>query len=215
MRIVLLGAPGAGKGTQAEKLSEKLKVPHISTGDIFRYNIKNNTPLGKMAKEYMDKGALVPDEVTIGIVKERLAQEDCSNGFILDGFPRTIPQAESLDAVLSEMGAGLDYAVDIFVPDTEIIKRLSGRRVCPACSISYHIQYGPPKKDGICDGCGASLIQREDDRETTVLNRLETYHMQTEPLIGYYKGKGRLLVVEGQDKISDTTVEMLKVLGIK
>ncbi|OGO80508.1 MAG: adenylate kinase [Clostridiales bacterium GWC2_40_7] len=215
MRIVLLGAPGAGKGTQAVKLSEKLKVPHISTGDIFRYNIKNNTPLGKMAKEYMDKGALVPDEVTIGIVKERLAQEDCSNGFILDGFPRTIPQAESLDAVLSEMGAGLDYAVDIFVPDTEIIKRLSGRRVCPACSISYHIQYGPPKKDGICDGCGASLIQREDDRETTVLNRLETYHMQTEPLIGYYKGKGRLLVVEGQDKISDTTVEMLKVLGIK
>ena len=215
MRLVLLGAPGAGKGTQAMNLSEKLKVPHISTGDIFRYNIKNSTPLGKMAKEYIDKGALVPDEVTIGIVKDRLAQADCSSGFILDGFPRTIPQAESLDAVLSEMDVSLDYAVDIFVPDTEIIKRLSGRRVCPACGMSYHIHFGPPKKDGICDGCGASLIQREDDREATVLNRLETYHRQTEPLIGYYKGKGRLLVVEGKDKISDTTAEMIKVLGIR
>lgn len=215
MRLVLLGAPGAGKGTQAVNLSEKLKVPHISTGDIFRYNIKNSTPLGKMAKEYIDKGSLVPDEVTVGIVKDRLVQEDCSGGFILDGFPRTIPQAESLDVVLSGMGVSLDYAVDIYVADTEIIKRLSGRRVCPACGMSYHVHFGPPKKDGICDGCQTSLIQREDDREATVLNRLETYHRQTEPLIEYYKGKGKLLVVEGQEKISDTTVEMLKVLGIK
>ncbi len=215
MRLILLGAPGAGKGTQAVNLSEKLKIPHISTGDIFRYNIKNSTPLGKMAKEYIDKGALVPDEVTIGIVKDRLAQEDCAAGFILDGFPRTIPQAESLDAVLDEMGVSLDYAVDIFVPDTEIIKRLSGRRVCPACGMSYHIHFGPPQKDGICDVCQTSLIQREDDREETVLNRLETYHKQTEPLIGYYRDKGRLLIVEGQEKISDTTVEMFKVLGIK
>ena len=215
MRLVILGAPGAGKGTQAVKLSEKLKVPHISTGDIFRHNIKTGTPLGKMAKEYIDKGALVPDDVTIGIVKDRLSQADCTDGYILDGFPRTIPQAESLDAVLLDMSVSLDYVVDIIVPDSEIIKRLSGRRVCPACNMSYHIHFGPPKKDGICDACGASLMQREDDREATVLNRLETYHRQTEPLIGYYKGKGKLLAVEGQDKISDTAAEMLKVLGIK
>lgn len=215
MRLVLLGAPGAGKGTQAVNLSEKLKVPHVSTGDIFRYNIKNGTPLGKMTKEHMDKGELVPDEVTIEIVKDRLSQADCSGGFILDGFPRTIPQAESLDVVLSDMGVSIDNAVDIFVPDSEIIKRLSGRRVCPGCSKSYHVLYGPPKEKGICDGCGTSLMQREDDREVTVLKRLETYHKQTEPLIEYYKGKGKLLVVEGQEKISDTTDEMLKVLGIK
>ncbi len=215
MRLVLLGAPGAGKGTQAVTLSEKLKVPHISTGDIFRYNIKNGTPLGKLAKEYIDKGALVPDEVTIGIVKDRLSQADCAGGYILDGFPRTIPQAESLDAVLAEMGVSLDYAVDIFVPDAEIIKRLSGRRVCPACGMSYHVHYGPPKKEGICDACGAALIQREDDSEATVLNRLTTYHKQTEPLIEYYRGQGKLLVVEGKEQISETTAEMLKVLGIK
>ncbi|NJD02135.1 MAG: adenylate kinase [Ruminiclostridium sp.] len=215
MRLVLLGAPGAGKGTQAVNLSQKLKVPHISTGDIFRYNIRNGTPLGKMAKEYIDKGGLVPDEVTIGIVKDRLAQKDCSNGFILDGFPRTIPQAESLDSVLLDMGVNLDYAVDIFVPDTEIIRRLSGRRVCPACGMTYHIHFEPPEKDGACNGCGAALIQRDDDREATVLNRLETYHRQTEPLIGYYKAKGRLLVVDGQGKIDETTVKLLKVLGIK
>ena len=215
MRLVLLGAPGAGKGTQAANLSEKLKVPHVSTGDIFRYNIKNGTPLGKMAKEYIDKGALVPDEVTVGIVKDRLSQPDCGGGYILDGFPRTIPQAESLDTVLAEMGVSLDYVVDIFVPDSEIIKRLSGRRVCPGCGMSYHVHYGPPKKEGTCDSCGTSLMQREDDREETVLNRLKTYHSQTEPLIEYYRGKGKLLVVEGQEKISDTTAEMLKVLGIK
>lgn len=215
MRLVLLGAPGAGKGTQAVNLSEKLKVPHISTGDIFRLNIKNCTPLGKLAKEYIDKGALVPDEVTIGIVKDRLSQDDCTKGFILDGFPRTIPQAVNLDRVLEEMGVALDYAVDIFVHDSEIVKRLSGRRVCPECGMSYHVLFGPPKKDGTCDACGKALIQRDDDREETVLKRLSTYHSQTEPLIEFYKGKGKLLVVEGQEKISDTTSEMFKVLGIK
>jgi adenylate kinase len=215
MRLVLLGAPGAGKGTQAVNLSEKLGVPHISTGDIFRHNIKSGTPLGKMAKEYIDKGALVPDEVTIGIVKDRLSQDDCVKGYILDGFPRTIPQAESLDKVLAEMGVALDYAVDIFVKDSEIVRRLSGRRVCPECGMSYHINFGPPKKDGVCDVCGAFLIQRNDDHEDTVLNRLKTYHSQTEPLIDFYKSKGKLLVVEGQDKISDTAIEMFKVLGIK
>jgi adenylate kinases len=215
MRLVLLGAPGAGKGTQAVNLSEKLVIPHISTGDIFRANIKSGTPLGKMAKEYIDKGELVPDEVTIGIVKDRLSRDDCRKGFILDGFPRTIPQAESLDKVLSEMSVALDHVVDICVRDSDIVKRLSGRRVCPECGMSYHIDFGPPKKPDTCDGCGAKLIQREDDKEETVLNRLKTYHEQTEPLIGFYKSKGKLLVVEGQDKISDTTTEMFRVLGIK
>ena len=215
MRLVLLGAPGAGKGTQAVKLSEKLDIPHISTGDIFRANIKSGTPLGKMAKEYIDKGMLVPDEVTIGIVKDRLSKDDCSQGFILDGFPRTIPQAESLDKVLSEMGVALDHVVDIYVQDSDIVKRLSGRRVCQECGMSYHIDFGPPKKTGTCDGCSAKLIQREDDKEETIVNRLKTYHEQTEPLIGYYKSKSKLLVVEGQDKISDSTAEMYKVLGIK
>lgn len=215
MRLVLLGAPGAGKGTQAVILSEKLKVPHISTGDIFRYNIKNGTPLGIMAKEYIDKGALVPDEVTIGIVKDRLAQPDCSEGYILDGFPRTIPQAESLDAVLSEMDVSLDYAVDIFVPDSEIIKRLTGRRVCSACSMSYHILFNPPRYEGQCNECGTSLIQREDDSKETILKRLENYHKQTEPLLEYYKSKGMLLVVEGNGNIGDTSSEILKILGMK
>lgn len=214
MRLIILGAPGAGKGTQAVALSENLKSPHISTGDIFRSNIRNSTPLGRMAKEYINKGALVPDEVTIGIVKDRLQQDDCKDGFILDGFPRTIPQAESLDVELAEMGVGIDYAVDIYVADPEIIKRLSGRRVCPSCSMSYHIIYGPPSKEGVCNACGTALIQREDDHEDTVIKRLKTYHDQTEPLIEYYKSIGKLLVVNGKDKINDTTIEMFKILGI-
>lgn len=215
MRLVILGAPGAGKGTQAVNLSEKLQVPHISTGDIFRSNIKGGTPLGKLAKEYIDKGALVPDEVTIGIVKDRLQQADCKNGFILDGFPRTIPQAESLGSVLAEMGTALDYVVDISVEDEVIIKRLSGRRICPECNMSYHVDFSEPARGGICANCGAKLIQREDDREETVINRLKTYHTQTEPLIGYYKGKGYLLTVKGQGKIVDTTAEVYKALGLK
>jgi len=213
MRLILLGAPGAGKGTQALILAEKYNIPHISTGDIFRSNIKNGTELGKKAKEYIDKGALVPDEVTIGIVKDRLQQPDCSNGFILDGFPRTIPQADYLEEALASMGVSIDYAVDIHVPDEEIIKRMSGRRTCPACGKSYHVIYNPPKVDGICDACGAAVIQREDDKEETVINRLKTYHAETEPLIAYYKDKEKLLVVNGQEKVEDTTKEVLKALG--
>jgi adenylate kinase len=213
MRLILLGAPGAGKGTQASTLAEKYDIPHISTGDIFRSNIKNGTELGKKAKEYIDNGALVPDEVTIGIVKDRLQQPDCSNGFILDGFPRTIPQADYLEEVLDSMSVSLDYVVDIHVPDDEIIKRMSGRRTCPNCGKSYHIIYNPTKDEGICDACGAAVIQREDDKEETVINRLKTYHDETEPLVAYYKDKGKLLVVKGQERVEDTTKEVLKALG--
>ena len=215
MRFVILGAPGAGKGTQAVNLSEKLRIPHISTGDIFRSNIKGGTPLGKLAKEYIDKGALVPDEVTIGIVKDRLRQGDCEKGFILDGFPRTIPQAESLDSVLSELGTALDCVIDIVVDDEVIIKRLSGRRICPECNMSYHIDFSEPARNGTCASCGAKVVQREDDREETVRNRLKTYHAETEPLVGYYSRKGSLARVTGQKRIEDTTAEVYKALGIK
>lgn len=215
MRLVILGAPGAGKGTQAVILSEKLKIPHISTGDIFRSNIKNGTPLGKLAKQYIDNGDLVPDEVTIGIVKDRLQQDDCINGFILDGFPRTIHQAESLDKILTEMQTALDYVLDICVEDEVIIKRLSGRRMCPECNMNYHVNSDEPARTGICGRCGAKLVQREDDREETVINRLQTYHDQTEPLIGYYKAKGNLLEVSGQYRIADTTADINKVLGME
>lgn len=214
MRLILLGAPGAGKGTQAVNLSEKLSVPHISTGDIFRANIKNSTTLGILAKEYIDRGALVPDEVTVSIVMDRLQQEDCKNGFILDGFPRTIPQAIQLDKVLESWNTAIDNVVDIYVADSDIIKRLSGRRVCQECGMSYHMHYNLPKKEGVCDGCQSALIQREDDREETVLKRLKTYHDQTEPLFDFYKKQGKLLIVEGQEKIEETKYEMLKVLGI-
>ncbi len=215
MRLVILGAPGAGKGTQAVQLAEKLKVPHISTGDIFRSNIKDGTPLGKLAKEYIDKGALVPDEVTINIVRDRLKRPDCINGFILDGFPRTIPQADSLDRALAEMGTSLDHVLDISVEDEVIIKRLSGRRICPKCNMSYHIDFSEKARDGICANCGEKLIQREDDREETIVKRLKTYHDQTEPLIGFYKEKGKLLVAKGQERIEDTTAEVNKVMGLK
>lgn len=214
MRLILLGAPGAGKGTQAVMLAERFNIPHISTGDIFRSNIKNGTELGKKAKEYIDKGLLVPDEVTIGIVKDRLQQPDCKNGFVLDGFPRTIPQAEYLEGILDSMDVKLDYVIDIHVPDSEIIKRMSGRRVCPVCGMSYHTHYNPTKKEGVCDNCGSAVVQREDDREETVIKRLKTYHEQTEPLIEYYKQKGQLLVVEGQERIEDTAKEVLKTLGV-
>ena len=215
MRLVILGAPGAGKGTQAVILSEKLKIPHISTGDIFRSNIKMGTPLGKLAKQYIDNGDLVPDEVTIGIVKERLQQEDCRNGFILDGFPRTIHQAESLDSILAEMGIAIDHVLDICVEDEIIIKRLSGRRICPECNMNYHMNTDESARTGICGRCGAKLVQREDDREDTVINRLQTYHNQTEPLIGYYKEKGILREVSGRNRITDTTVDIYRVLGMK
>lgn len=215
MRMVILGAPGAGKGTQAILLSEKLKIPQISTGDIFRAKIKNGTELGKKAKEYIDKGLLVPDEVTTGIVKDRLQQPDCRNGFILDGFPRTIPQAEYLDNVLEEMGTALDVVLNIFVPDKDIISRMSGRRTCLGCGATYHTVFNPSKTDGVCDSCGGALVQREDDKEETVLKRLHTYHKQTEPLIEYFNGKGKLVTVTGRHKIEETTSDVFKALGVK
>ncbi|NTV89473.1 MAG: adenylate kinase [Clostridiales bacterium] len=215
MRLVLLGAPGAGKGTQAVRLSKGYNIPQISTGDIFRYNIKNGTPLGKLAKEYIDKGGLVPDEVTIKIVKERLHQEDCKNGFILDGFPRTIPQAESLDMVLKEMGEALDYALNVDVADEVIVTRLSGRRVCQECGKIYHTITEPPKSEGICDLDGAAIIQRDDDKEETIRRRLQIYHNQTEPLIEFYGKQGKLATVEGNQSIERTTEEIDSILGKK
>ena len=215
MRLVLLGAPGAGKGTQADILTEKYKIPHISTGDIFRSNIKNGTELGKKAKEYIDKGLLVPDEITIGIVKDRLMQNDCKNGFILDGFPRTIPQAEFLDKVLSDLGINLDYVLNIYVSDNKLVERLSGRRVCQKCGKSYHVIYNPTLKEGICNECGSNIIQRNDDSEKTVLSRLKTYHEQTEPLIKYYEKKRKLVTALGQEEIQDTTKEVMQALGVK
>jgi len=208
----MLGAPGAGKGTQAVILSERFNIPHISTGDIFRSNIKEGTELGKKAKEYIDKGLLVPDEITIGIVKDRLLQPDCRNGFILDGFPRTIPQAQYLDKALEDMGIMLDAVINIYVSDDEIVRRMSGRRVCPSCGMSYHTDYNPPGKNGECSGCGTAVVQREDDREETVIKRLQTYHAQTEPLIDYYEKQGKILTVTGRGKIEDITGELFSSL---
>ena len=206
MKIVMLGAPGAGKGTQAKMIAEKYMIPHISTGDIFRANIKNGTELGKQAKEYMDKGQLVPDELTVKILLDRVAQEDCKNGYVLDGFPRTIPQAEVLDKALTELGDHIDYAIDVNVPDENIIKRMSGRRACLTCGATYHIEHVPPKKEGICDACGNELVLRDDDKPETVKNRLDVYHKQTQPLIDYYTEKNILKTVDG-------TVDMMDVFG--
>jgi adenylate kinase len=213
MKVVLLGAPGSGKGTQAAKISEWYKIPHISTGDIFRSNIKNGTELGKKAKEYIDKGLLVPDEVTIDIVRDRLKQPDCVKGFILDGFPRTVFQAEKLDEMLNEMGVTLDVVLEIEVQDSEIITRMAGRRVCTKCGMSYHVVFNPPAEGNVCKNCGDVVIQRDDDREDTVLQRLTTYHKQTEPLIDYYKKSNKLVTVKGQDNIDDTTSNVKKALG--
>ncbi len=215
MRMIILGAPGAGKGTQAVNLSKKFKVPHISTGDIFRANIKEGTALGVKAKEFIDAGKLVPDDLTVAIVKDRLLQLDCKDGFVLDGFPRTIPQADYLENALSELSVKLDAVLNIRVDDTEIIKRMSGRRVCPSCGASFHLLHHPTKIDGICDNCGKPVIQREDDREETVLQRLKTYHTQTEPLIEYYDHKGKMVNVDGRDEIEHTTQDVLIALGIK
>ena len=206
MKIVMLGAPGAGKGTQAKMIAEKYRIPHISTGDIFRANIKNGTELGKQAKEYMDKGQLVPDELTVKILLDRVAQEDCKNGYVLDGFPRTIPQAEVLDKALTELRDHIDYAIDVNVPDENIIKRMSGRRACLTCGATYHIEHVPPKKEGICDACGNELVLRDDDKPETVKNRLDVYHKQTQPLIDYYTEKNILKTVDG-------TVDMMDVFG--
>ena len=208
MKLILLGAPGAGKGTQAEVICNKLSIPAISTGNIIRAAIKEQTEMGIKAKDYIDKGQLVPDEVVIGIIEDRLKEDDCKNGFILDGFPRTVPQAEALD----EMGVEIDKVIDIEVPDEKIAARMSGRRVCAACGASYHTLYKKPKQEGICDHCGKELVQRDDDKAETVLERLKVYHEQTEPLIDYYKKKGKLCIIEGQEEVADTTALTLKAL---
>ncbi|HHW30172.1 MAG TPA: adenylate kinase [Clostridiaceae bacterium] len=214
MRIILLGAPGAGKGTQAAIISKELNLTHISTGDIFRYNIKESTELGKQAKVYIDKGQLVPDELTIRIVVDRLNKPDCSRGFILDGFPRTVVQAESLDAEMSQKGTPIDYVINIEVPDQVVIDRLSGRRVCLECHAVYHIVSNPTKTPNKCDICGAEVIQRSDDREETIRQRLKIYHEQTEPLIAYYSRRGILQTVHGEYGIEDLNNKIMKVLGV-
>ncbi len=212
MKIVMLGAPGAGKGTQAKKISEKFSIPHISTGDIFRANIKNGTELGKKAKVYMDQGLLVPDELVVDLVVDRLKQEDCKNGYILDGFPRTIPQAEALDAALIAIGEKMDYAINIEVPDDYIINRMAGRRACVSCGGTYHIVNIPTKVEGICDVCGGALILRDDDKPETVKKRLDVYHEQTQPLVDYYQGKGILVDVDGTKDLMDLFNEIIDIL---
>ena len=213
MRIVMLGAPGAGKGTQAKKIAKKYKIPHISTGDIFRANIKNETELGKKAKSYMDQGMLVPDELTISLVIDRFQEPDAQNGYVLDGFPRTIPQAESLDAALKKSGSQIDFAINVDVPDENIIQRMSGSRACVKCGATYHLQYAAPKKDGICDSCGESLILRDDDKPETVEKRLKVYHEQTQPLIDYYAQKNVLKEVDGTQGLEDVFRQIQAILG--
>lgn len=208
MNLILLGAPGAGKGTQAEVICDKLKIPAISTGNIIREALKNGTELGQKAKSYMDAGALVPDEVVIAIIKERLAQDDCQNGFILDGFPRTVPQAEALDA----MGIVIHKVLDIEVPDETIQKRLSGRRVCESCGASYHVAFKPSAKENVCDRCGGKLVIRKDDQPETIRERLKIYHASTEPLCDYYKKAGKLVVINGQENVADTSALVLEAL---
>ena len=213
MKIIMLGAPGAGKGTQAKMIADKYQIPHISTGDIFRANIKNGTELGKEAKKYMDQGLLVPDELTVKILLDRVAQPDCANGYVLDGFPRTIPQAEVLDKALTELNDKIDYAINVDVPDENIVKRLSGRRACVACGATYHIEHIPPKKEGVCDKCGETLILRDDDKPETVLNRLKVYHDQTQPLIDFYTKKGVLKSVDGTVDMQDVFASIVAILG--
>ena len=211
--IVLLGAPGAGKGTQAALIKEKYNLPHISTGDIFRKNIREGTPLGVQVKAIIDRGELVPDELTVALVKDRLAQPDCKDGYILDGFPRTIPQAESLKKALSDKGEALDFAVNVDVPDENIVARMSGRRACPKCGATYHIAYAAPKKEGVCDKCGAELILRDDDKPETVANRLKVYHDQTQPLIDYYTKENILHTVDGTQDMEKVFADIVKILG--
>ena len=213
MKIIMLGAPGAGKGTQAKMIAEKYGLPHISTGDIFRANIKNGTELGKEAKEYMDKGLLVPDELTVRLLLDRVALDDCKNGYVLDGFPRTIPQAEVLDEKLSELGEKVDYAINVDVPDENIVNRMSGRRACLNCGATYHIVSIPPKKEGICDVCASALVLRDDDRPETVQDRLKVYHEQTQPLINFYEKKGVLRSVDGTLPMEEVFTAITKILG--
>ena len=213
MKIIMLGAPGAGKGTQAKKIAAKYNIPHISTGDIFRMNIKMGTELGIKAQTYMTQGLLVPDELVVDLVVDRLAQDDCANGCVLDGFPRTIPQAECLDAALAAKGEAIDYAVDVDVPDENIINRMSGRRACVACGATYHIVHIPTKVEGVCDRCGESLILRDDDKPETVKKRLDVYHAQTQPLIDYYTSKNVLKSVDGTQDMEDVFQAIVDILG--
>jgi len=211
----MLGPPGSGKGTQAKRLTERFGIPQISTGDILREAVKEGTPLGKEAKRYMDEGKLVPDEVVVGIVRERLKEPDCEKGFILDGFPRTVAQAEALDRILEEMGRKIDHVIDIEVSEDELLKRLTGRRTCKRCGAMYHIIFNPPKRDGICDQCGGELYQRDDDKEETIKARLKVYREQTAPLIDYYEKRGLLRRIEGSGKIEEIEERILKAIGEK
>ena len=213
MKVIMLGAPGAGKGTQAKQIADKYSIPHISTGDIFRANIKNGTELGKKAKTFMDQGLLVPDELVVELVADRIQQDDCKNGFVLDGFPRTIPQAEALDAALEKINEKMDYAIDVDVPDENIITRMSGRRACLNCGATYHIVSIPTKVEGICDRCGSPVVLRDDDKPETVKKRLEVYHEQTQPLIDYYKKKDILKTVNGVQTIEDVFKAIVEILG--
>lgn len=213
MKLIMLGAPGAGKGTQAKKISAKYEIPHISTGDIFRANIKGGTELGMKAKAFMDQGQLVPDEITIGMLLDRIKEDDCKNGYVLDGFPRTIPQAESLTKALTELGDKIDWAVNVDVPDENIISRMSGRRACLGCGQTYHVVYNAPKQEGVCDACGEALVLRDDDKPETVKKRLEVYHEQTQPLIDYYKAAGVLAEVDGTKDLENVFQDIVKILG--
>ena len=213
MKLIMLGAPGAGKGTQAKKISAKYGIPHISTGDIFRANIKGGTELGMKAKAFMDQGQLVPDEITIGMLLDRIKEDDCQKGYVLDGFPRTIPQAESLTKALTELGDKIDWAVNVDVPDENIISRMSGRRACLGCGQTYHIVYNAPKTENVCDTCGQELVLRDDDKPETVKKRLDVYHDQTQPLIDYYKNEGVLAEVDGTLDMEDVFQAIVKILG--
>ncbi len=212
MKIVMLGAPGAGKGTQAKMIAENYKIPHISTGDMFRLNIKNGTELGMEAKKYMDQGLLVPDELTVRIFLDRVAQDDCKDGYVLDGFPRTIPQAQVLEEALDKLGDKIDYAIDVEVPDENIIRRMGGRRACTSCGATYHIEHVPPKKEGICDACGQGLVLRDDDKPETVEKRLRVYQEQTAPLLEFYKAKGVLRSVDGTQDMQDVFKDITEIL---
>ncbi len=212
MKLILLGPPGAGKGTQAVRLAEHFGIPQISTGDILRKAVKEGTELGALAKKYMDSGGLVPDEVVVGIIRERMTEPDCGKGYILDGFPRTIAQAEALDEMLEKLGTQMDHVVNISVGDEEVIRRLTGRRTCPNCGAGYHILFDPPKQEGICDKCGGKLIQRDDDKEETIRARLDVYRHQTEPLIAYYEEKHLLRTIPGEGNMEEIFSAILKAL---
>ena len=212
MKIVMLGAPGAGKGTQAIQICDEYHIPHVSTGDIFRSNIREGTELGKLAKSYMDEGKLVPDELTTNLLMDRISKEDCKDGYVLDGFPRTIPQAECLKKALEERGEALDFAINVEVEDEDIVRRMSGRRACPKCGATYHIEHMPPAKEGICDTCGEKLIVRADDEPETVLKRLSVYHEMTQPLIDFYEKEGILRSVDGAKALQEVFTDILNIL---